>query len=101
MFTMVDCDRALYAPPLDRRIVLKSALAMERLGARISPAFAGVLIVEARKETSAMIGKPQRSSVLRDLVGAPRGRLVTQGRGSKSRLAREQEHGLLAEKVLK
>lgn len=100
MFTMVDCDRALYAPPLEQRLILKSSLAIERLGARVSPPFAGVLIVEARKEVTAQIGKPQRSSnTLRDLVKRPAG-LVTQGRGSKSRVSGEQKDGLLSKKVL-
>lgn len=85
MFTLTDCDRALYVPPFDKRMVLRSAFAMERLGGRISPAFAGVLIVEAQKEMGAMIGKPVRSNVLRDLVGAKRPRLVAEGRGSKTR----------------
>lgn len=96
MFTLIDCDRALYVPPIDRRIVLNSALAVERLGSRISPPFAGLLIVEARKETTALIGKPQRANVLRDLVTVPGARLA-QGRNSKLRLARKQKHRLLAE----
>ena len=35
---------------IDRRIVLRSAMGLERFGMRISAAFAGVIIVEARKE---------------------------------------------------
>ena len=76
MFTPVDWTGALYVPPFDRRILMRSALAMERLGSRISPAFAGLLMVEARKEMTAQIGKPVRATALRDLVQAHGARLV-------------------------
>lgn len=102
MFTPVEWDRALFVPPFDRRMILKSAMALERVGQRVSPAFAGVLMVEARKEVTALIGKPMRASVLRDLVTVPGARLAGQanGRGSKTRLPGEQEDGLLTEQVL-
>jgi SAM-dependent methyltransferase len=77
MFTPIDCDGALYVPPFNRRLLMRSAVAMERVGSRISPAFAGLLMMEARKETSAPVGKPVRAKALRDLVTAPSGgRLV-------------------------
>lgn len=75
MFTPVDHTGALYVPPFDRKILMRSALAMERIGSRVSPAFAGLLIVEARKEMSAPIGKAARAG-LRDLVKAHGARLV-------------------------
>lgn len=71
MFTPIDWTGALYVPPFDRRIVMRSALAMERIGSRLSPAFAGLTMVEARKEITAQIGKPVRAKALRDLVHAP------------------------------
>lgn len=72
MFTPTDWTGALFVPPFDRRIITRSALAMERLGSRISPAIAGVLMVEARKDTSAPAGKAVRVTALRDLVRRPR-----------------------------
>lgn len=74
LFTPVEWGAALYLPPIDRPLVLRSAMAMERMGARLWPAFAGVIIVEAKKELMAPIGKGSRSRVLEDLVpagGAP------------------------------
>ena len=67
-FTPVDWTGALYVPPFDRKILMRSALAMERFGSRISPVFAGLLMVEARKEMTAQIGKPVRATPLRDFV---------------------------------
>ena len=68
LFTPIDWSAALYIPPLDRRIVLRSAMSLERLGARLSPAFAGVIVVEAKKELMAPIGKAAVARGLRDLV---------------------------------
>ena len=77
MFRPVDWTGALHIPPFDRKIVLKSALAMERLGSAVSPAFAGLMMVEARKEMTAPIIKPARKQSLRGLVQVPGGgRLV-------------------------
>lgn len=76
MFTPIDWTGALYVPPFDRRVVTRSALAMERLGSRISPAIAGLLMVEARKEMSAPAGKPARVTTLRELVRPRTARLV-------------------------
>lgn len=73
MLTPVDWTGALYVPPFDRRILMRSALAMERIGSRLSPAFSGLIMVEARKEMSATIGTPVRIKGLRDLVQVPGG----------------------------
>lgn len=70
LFTPVEWGAALYLPPIDRPLVLRSAMAMERLGARLWPAFAGVIIVEAKKELMAPIGKVSRSRVLEELMPA-------------------------------
>jgi SAM-dependent methyltransferase len=56
LFTPLDWSMALHVPPLERKIVLRSSTAFERVGARLSPAFGGVIIVEARKELAAPIG---------------------------------------------
>jgi SAM-dependent methyltransferase len=42
-------DRALYAPPLGTRLLLRTGRNWERAGARFFPALGGVHIVEARK----------------------------------------------------
>ncbi len=68
LFTPLDWSMALYLPPFDKRLLLRSATAFERIGARISPGFAGVIIVEARKEMMAPIGKAATARRLRDLV---------------------------------
>jgi SAM-dependent methyltransferase len=50
LFTPTDWENALHVPPVDKRFVVRSATAFERLGRRFWPLFAGVLLVEARKE---------------------------------------------------
>jgi SAM-dependent methyltransferase len=69
LFTPLTFGTALHLPPLDRGILVRSATAWERVGARVSPGLGGVLIVEARKETVAPIkGTPVRAKALRVLV---------------------------------
>lgn len=68
LFTPLDWSRALYLPPVDRRILLRWASTFEKIGNRVSPAFAGVNIVEARKELMAPVGKAEATSRLRGLV---------------------------------
>jgi SAM-dependent methyltransferase len=63
LFTPLEWSPALYMPPLDRPWLLGWATALERLGARLWPGFAGVIIVEARKELmgSLPMGVPARA----------------------------------------
>ncbi|MCB1519445.1 MAG: methyltransferase domain-containing protein [Hyphomicrobiaceae bacterium] len=68
MFHPVDWSPALFLPPLDKPVVVKSAVAFERIGARITPGFAGVTVVEAKKELVAAIGKVARVRGVRDLA---------------------------------
>ncbi len=68
LFTPVDWSGALHFPPIDRQLMLRSAPALERFGARMSPAFSGVIVVEATKELVAPIGKGARARSLRDFV---------------------------------
>jgi hypothetical protein len=70
LFTPIEWDSALHLPPFDRRILLRSAAAWERFGSRAWPAFAGVLIVEARKETMAPMGGGAKSKVKGELAAA-------------------------------
>jgi len=71
MFSPLDWSVALYVPPLESRMVIRSATAFERVGARISPGFGGVIMVEARKELAAPIAKKARARVLGRLVTLP------------------------------
>jgi SAM-dependent methyltransferase len=50
LFTPLACTPALYMPPLERPWLVRWATAFERLGAALWPGFAGVIMVEARKE---------------------------------------------------
>ena len=56
MFTPIDWTHALHMPPFERRFILRSAANFERLGARVTPTFGGVIIVEAKKEVMASAG---------------------------------------------
>jgi len=49
-FTPVATGTALFVPPSRSRMVLRSAPAWERIGARWFPTFAGIIMVEATKQ---------------------------------------------------
>lgn len=59
---------ALLFPPFSTRLVLRSALALERIGARLWPVFAGVHIVEAVKDVRQAVPVRRRG---RGLVRSP------------------------------
>jgi SAM-dependent methyltransferase len=63
LFTPMEWSGALYMPPSDSMVPW--ATAFERVGARLWPAFAGVIIVEARKELVGALPKeaPARAKV--------------------------------------
>jgi SAM-dependent methyltransferase len=73
LFTPVDWSMALHVPPLEWNVVIRSATAFERIGARLSPGFGGVIMVEARKELMAPVAKPARARSLARLVTVPGG----------------------------
>ena len=50
MFRPLRWESALYFPPLQQRLLLRGATAVERAGHMATPAFAGVLLVEAEKQ---------------------------------------------------
>jgi hypothetical protein len=52
-FSIVSWSQALFMPPVDRGPFLSAAPALERLGNRLMPRFAGVTIVEAVKQVYA------------------------------------------------
>lgn len=49
-FNTLGTDEALFLPPTKSRMLLRSARAWERVGRRMWPAFAGLLLVEAEKQ---------------------------------------------------
>jgi SAM-dependent methyltransferase len=55
-FAPLEWSQALYVPPFEKRIVMRSAPAIERLGARLWPGLGGVIMVEAKKELVALVG---------------------------------------------
>jgi len=57
LFTPLEWATALHLPPLDRPWLLRWATAFERMGARLWPGFAGVIMVEAEKELMGAIPK--------------------------------------------
>jgi len=50
LFTPIRTERALFAPPSTSRMVIASAPALEEIGVRWFPTFAGVLLIEAGKQ---------------------------------------------------
>ena len=53
MFTPMQESFALYVPPVRSRMILRAAPAIERIGARLLPRLAGVVMIEAGKQLSA------------------------------------------------
>ncbi|MDR4308822.1 methyltransferase domain-containing protein [Chelatococcus sambhunathii] len=82
LFAAEGWDDALFMPPVERMLMLRSAFAFERMGAKLWSPFAGVHIVEASKQAMRAIpAKPRRrvapSPTLRPApaaVPAPAGR---------------------------
>ena len=60
MFTPLKVERALFLPPTRSRMIQSSALAIEEIGRRWFPAFAGVTILEATKQIYAGHAEPKR-----------------------------------------
>ena len=73
LFSPQQWGHALFVPPFDWRFLVRSAPAWERVGLRLSPGFAGVLMVEAVKEVYALSGaKRQRKfAKLRPQIAVP------------------------------
>jgi SAM-dependent methyltransferase len=71
MFTPLAWTGALHLPPVNHHLVVRSAATIERAGARLTPAFAGVIIVEAKKELMAPVGKTARARVIGTLALEP------------------------------
>jgi SAM-dependent methyltransferase len=50
LFSPIDWRGALYTAPFSRRFLIRSAPALERIGATLWPALSGVIVVEATKQ---------------------------------------------------
>jgi SAM-dependent methyltransferase len=61
LFTPYQTERALFLPPSRSRMILSSAPAIEEIGHRWFPAFAGVTIIEATKQIYAGHAEPKRT----------------------------------------
>lgn len=72
LFTPLHYEAALFMPPIGHRMMLRWSGALERLGDRLTPVFAGVIIVEASKELVAPTGKLARSRAIGGLVSVTR-----------------------------
>ncbi len=68
LLTPVDWRSALYVPPFNRELVVRSAGAFEKIGRRFTPGFAGVVMVEAKKDVVATIGKVARAPVIGEVA---------------------------------
>ncbi len=62
MFMPLDVHRALFVPPVNWGVVQGSATAWEKVGKRLFPAAAGVLVVEAAKQMYAQPVKSGRAA---------------------------------------
>lgn len=87
LFTPIGWDEALYAPP--SRWFLRTAVALERIGERMSLPFAGVLVVEATKQMyrPVPVRRPRLVPALEPALvpgGIAAGRVVERGNSSGS-----------------
>lgn len=64
-FSPIEWSHALYVPPFNLPILLRSALAWERVGAVMWPAFSGVIMIEATKQVYARIPRETEAAPAR------------------------------------
>jgi SAM-dependent methyltransferase len=70
MFQVERREAALYVPPFQTRLLLRGAGAWERLGSRLCPRFAGVVLLEAVKDFGALVPAGARQAPARRVVVA-------------------------------
>ncbi len=72
LFSPTHWTEALYVPPFERHMFLRSAALFEKVGASLSLPGAGVLIVEATKQLYRLVGRTTRQALpqLRPVLGA-------------------------------
>ncbi len=80
MFTPLDWDQALYMPPFNLPILLRGAIAWERMGAIFWPGFCGINIVEATKQIYAATPDRQTEKVRGKLYPVPAGSVAARSR---------------------
>ena len=68
-------------PPVNRQWLVRWATVFERMGARLWPGFAGVIIVEARKELMGALPKGAPARPKEKLATAQQGVLKRDGSG--------------------
>ena len=73
LFSPLEWTSALFMPPIDRKWLVRWSTAFERVGARLWPGFAGVIIVEARKELMGAIPKAAPARRVEQLAPARHG----------------------------
>ena len=88
MLSPVSCSYALHMPPVERRLVLRSAVAFERVGASVWPGIGGVMLIEARKELNAPSGTARVTARTPRLVTIPGIRTAQPGRAARRPNAR-------------
>lgn len=71
LFRPLDWQAALFMPPLGWPVMRRSAMAFERLGSGLWPAFSGVLVVEASKEVVAPIAAREARMAEAPIAAAP------------------------------
>lgn len=70
-FRPLSFSPCLFMPPIRWRVITPAALAWERFGLALWPAFSGVLIVEAMKQVYAGIREPVRKRVFKPVPAFP------------------------------
>jgi len=70
MFRELRRDGALYLPPFAWRPLLRTAGAWERLGRRLGPRLAGVVMIEAAKDMYAAIPAAEPAPARRRVMSA-------------------------------
>jgi len=71
MFTPGETLRALHLPPINRRLVVKAAPALEKIGDAVFQTFGGVLLIDATKQVYA--ATPGKTVTRRRFVVLPGG----------------------------
>lgn len=69
LYTVTRRDRALFIPPFQARLLLRGARVWEGAGRALAPRFAGVVIVEARKELYGVMPKGNAAAATARLPG--------------------------------
>jgi SAM-dependent methyltransferase len=93
LFTPMRTARALYLPPLQQRLLIRSAPAWENIGDRWFQAFAGAVMIEAGKQTYAAtaVRAPKRRRILVGLP--PTAAPAARGGGRPTMRARDDHRG--------